>query len=75
MAQQPGAHLGHWIRASRRAVRWTKHSEDEQRYLSLDISARGRLLIAAHAEDDEIIRLITCRRATRKERRTYEERR
>ncbi len=24
MAQQPGAHLGHWIRASRKSVRWTQ---------------------------------------------------
>ncbi len=52
-----------------------EHSKHEQRYLSLGISVRGRLLIAAHTEDDEVIRLITCRRATRKERRTYEERR
>ncbi len=52
-----------------------EHSEDEQRYLSLGISARGRLLIAVHTEDEEVIRLITCRRATRKERRTYEQRR
>ena len=50
------------------------HSEYEQRYLSLGISGRGRLLIVAHTEDEEVIRLISCRTATRKERRTYEER-
>ncbi len=51
------------------------HSDHEQRYLSLGISSRGRLLIAAHTEDAEIIRLITCRLVTPRERRTYEERR
>ena len=51
------------------------HSEHEQRYLSLGISSRARLLIAAHTEESEVIRLITCRTATPRERRTYEERR
>ena len=49
------------------------HSEQEQRYLSLGISSDGRLLIAAHTEDGDIVRLINCRKATRRERRTYEE--
>lgn len=49
------------------------HSEQEQRYLSLGISSDGRLLIAAHTEDGDIIRLINCRKATRRERRIYEE--
>lgn len=48
------------------------HSNQEQRYLSLGISSDGRLLIAAHTEEGDIIRLINCRKATRRERRTYE---
>jgi uncharacterized DUF497 family protein len=51
------------------------HSEHEQRYLSLGISSSGRLLIAAHTGEDNVIRLINCRPTTRRERRTYEERR
>ncbi len=49
------------------------HSEHEHRYLSLGLSSRGRLLIAAHTEGDEVIRLINCRAATPRERRAYEE--
>ncbi len=51
------------------------HSEHEQRYLSLGISLRGHLLIAAHTEEGETIRLISCRATTRRERKTYEDRR
>ncbi len=51
------------------------HSGHEQRYLSLGISSRGRLLIAVHTEQEETIRLISCRTTTRRERTTYENRR
>ncbi len=51
------------------------HSEHEQRFLSLGVSSRGRLLIAVHTEQEEIIRLISCRSTTRRERITYEDRR
>jgi uncharacterized DUF497 family protein len=49
------------------------HSADEQRYLLLGISSRHRLLVVAHAERPPRTRLISARRATPKERRTYEE--
>lgn len=49
------------------------HSDHEQRYLSLGISVSGRLLLAVHTEEREIIRLISCRKATSRERRSYEE--
>ncbi len=48
------------------------HSQHEQRYLSIGFSSAGRLLLVAHTDRDEIIRLITGRKATSSERRTYE---
>lgn len=49
------------------------HSVGEQRFLLLGVSNRGRLLVVAHAERDESIRIINARRADRQERRAYEE--
>jgi uncharacterized protein len=49
------------------------HSADEQRFLLLGLSNRGRLLVVAHSERGKSIRIISARRATRRERRTYEE--
>ena len=49
------------------------HSDDEQRFLLLGLSTRGRLLVVAHVERGDSIRLISARRADRRERRTYEE--
>lgn len=49
------------------------HSDHEARYLSLGISWRGRLWIAAFTETNEAYRLISCRKATARERKTYEE--
>jgi uncharacterized DUF497 family protein len=49
------------------------HSLDEERYLLLGMSNRRRLLVVAFAERPPKTRLISARRATRKERRQYEE--
>ena len=51
------------------------HSVAEHRYLLLGMSNRQRLLVVAHAERPPRTRLISARRATPKERRTYEEER
>jgi uncharacterized DUF497 family protein len=48
------------------------HSDDEPRYLCLGVSGQGRLLIAAFTETDEVYRLISCRKATARERKAYE---
>jgi uncharacterized DUF497 family protein len=48
------------------------HSKDEERYISIGISMRGRLLVVVHTEREERIRLISCRKATSAERKTYE---
>lgn len=49
------------------------HSAGEMRYLLLGTSARVRLLVVAFAERPPRTRLISARRATRRERRQYEE--
>jgi uncharacterized DUF497 family protein len=50
-----------------------EHSVQEDRFLLLGFSARGRVLVVCHAyrRKDEVIRIISARRATRNERRQY----
>lgn len=49
------------------------HSVDEDRLLVLGGSAQGRLLVVAYAERGERTRIISARKATRRERNDYEE--
>lgn len=49
------------------------HSVAEKRYLVLGLFARHRLLVVAFAERPTHTRLISARRANRRERRRYEE--
>jgi uncharacterized DUF497 family protein len=49
------------------------HSIDERRFLIVGMSARHRLLVVAHAEASDAIRIISARTATRRERGFYEE--
>jgi uncharacterized DUF497 family protein len=51
------------------------HSQDEERYIIIGMSRRGRILVVAHTERGDTIRIISARRATRDERRFYEEER
>ena len=50
------------------------HSRAEARFLLIGLSDRHRLLVVTHVErDDDLVRLISARLATRRERRQYEE--
>ncbi|HUO84342.1 MAG TPA: BrnT family toxin [Thermoanaerobaculia bacterium] len=49
------------------------HSESEKRLLLLGTSDRGRILVVSHVLRGETIRIISVRRAERRERRRYEE--
>ena len=49
------------------------HSLDEQRYLSIGSSLSGRILVVAHTDRGEAVRLISARPATPSERRFYEQ--
>lgn len=49
------------------------HSESEKRFLMLGLSAKLRLLLVCHCvrESDSIIRIISARKATKKEAKHY----
>jgi uncharacterized protein len=49
------------------------HSHDEERYITFGVSERGRLLVVAHTEKGETIRIIIARTASTGERESYEE--
>jgi len=49
------------------------HSEDEERWVTMGLSSRQRLLVVVHTEEEETIRIISARMADRLERRKYEE--
>ena len=48
------------------------HSVDEDRFLTIGMSRTGRILVIAHTEYDEEIRIISARPATPTEREFYE---
>lgn len=50
-----------------------EHSATEDRYITFGVSARGRLLVVAHTEERDTIRIISARRASKGERKLYEE--
>ena len=50
-----------------------EHSVDEERYVNIGLSVTGRILILTHTERQDKIRIISCRKATARERRFYEE--
>jgi uncharacterized DUF497 family protein len=48
-------------------------SVGEERYVTVGLSYRQRVLVVAHRDDDDRMRIITARLATRRERKDYEE--
>jgi len=48
------------------------NSETEDRYVNIGVSAKDRILVLIHAERRGKIRIISCRKATVRERRDYE---
>jgi uncharacterized DUF497 family protein len=49
------------------------HSVDERRQVTIGQSVRGRVLVVAHTERNDVLRIISAREATARERRFYEE--
>jgi len=49
------------------------HSREEFRFLTIGLSSIGRILMVAHTDRADAVRLISARPATRGERRFYEE--
>jgi len=48
------------------------NSETEERYIDIGVSAKDRILVLIHTERQGKIRIISCRKATARERRGYE---
>lgn len=49
------------------------HSKSEQRFLTIGETPRRRVLVVAHTEEGDTIRIISAREATQREKRFYEE--
>lgn len=51
------------------------HSEDEERFIILGLSSTARLLVVCHCyrASETVIRIISARKATRKEAQQYEQ--
>ncbi len=49
------------------------HSTSEQRFITVGVSSADRLLIVAHVDRGEDIRIISARQTTQRERKHYEE--
>jgi hypothetical protein len=49
------------------------HSIEEDRYLTFGVSRFGRLLVVSHGDCGDMVRIISARQVTRRERRIYEE--
>lgn len=50
-----------------------EHSVDEQRYVDIGSSDKGRVVVVVYTERSSSIRIISCRKATLLERKLYEE--
>jgi uncharacterized protein len=51
----------------------TDHSVNEERYITIGLSRRARLLMVAHAERNNRVRIISARKATKNEEKYYQE--
>lgn len=49
------------------------HSAEEEREITIGVSGKERLLFVSHCERADGLRIISARKATRQERRQYEE--
>jgi uncharacterized protein len=50
-----------------------EHSNNEERYITIGMSNTGRILLIAHAERKDRIRIISARKATKNEEEFYQE--
>jgi uncharacterized DUF497 family protein len=49
-----------------------QHSNEEDRYIDIGMSSAGRLIVVSYTERDPNIRIISCRKATKSEQKTYD---
>ena len=48
------------------------HSHDEDRHITIGLSASGRFLMVNHTDRSDVVRIISARKLTRNERKSYE---
>jgi uncharacterized protein len=48
------------------------HSMEEERFITIGFSAKGRLMVVSHTEREGAVRIINARRATARERKRHE---
>jgi uncharacterized DUF497 family protein len=49
------------------------HSDEEDRYIDIGLSSRGRLIVVCYTDRPPNIRIISSRKATKSERKAYEQ--
>jgi hypothetical protein len=49
------------------------HSVAEERFISVGMSSMHRLLVVVHVEREDRIRIVSCRKATKRERQAYKD--
>ena len=49
------------------------HSDHKRRFITIGMSDRGRVLVVSHTVERKQLRIISARKATRHERKVYEE--
>ena len=52
-----------------------EHSENEERYITIGLSNKNRLIMVAHTERENRIRIISARKAMKNEEKFYQEKR
>ncbi|MBD2355874.1 BrnT family toxin [Tolypothrix sp. FACHB-123] len=50
-----------------------EHSIDEERFIDIGLSTRGKLLVVVYTERQLNIRIISCRQATKLEQKVYQQ--
>lgn len=50
-----------------------RHSDDEDRFLTMGTSVAGNLIVISHTDRADVIRILRARLATRRERKDYQD--
>ena len=50
-----------------------RHSDEEDRFLTMGMSVDGRLLLVSHTDRGDAVRIISAREASRREQKDYED--
>ena len=68
--EEAASMFGDWLHITRFDP---QHSTDEDRFATIGMSTRNRLLVVIHTDREDRVRIISARPANRLEKETYEE--